>query len=387
MSKVLFLGAGASAASSYEVPTMRTFFRKDDFGTETTYRYLRDFLKDFCGTNDITQEGVKNVNLEEVLTYLDNLEYEHLPITLQRKLALEQVRSQLDSYVLWRLVEEPLRNRPGTGTYLFEKFTCDVHERLFRHKELDFTRDTILTLNYDLVADGTLKSMESKQASTSDPPEGLGNFLNRSGRILGDLGAWDDIGMPLVPQEERAIFLKLHGSVDYYSCPNPNCPNHWIIYANRCTKKGGPLDVQRMLCKMCGRKFSLGIIPPTLSKATGSFPRIGAFWSIAYERLREAAHWVIWGVSLAESDHMLRTLLREAAAEHDRSNPKEPFTIDVVNTVFDPEQKQHESKDEFENRRSESRRIAAILQQLARGNVKFFVAVEKWPDEEQEAWW
>ncbi len=366
---VLLLGAGASAASEYELPTMEGFFRRRDFKPKK-YPELVRFLCAFCGLKR-KGKALEKINLEEVLTYLDNLERGALPVTQERRLELSLVRKQLDDYVLLRLVTRPLENKPPEGSEdpdgaKWSDFFCDRHCRVFSN--LDFEKDSIMTLNYDLIADGTLEGMKNGKQAKGTPVEDsarkeeradVRDFVERSKGLLGMYG-WDE--SPVGPSVETiadSYFLKLHGSLDYYCCPNATCSNHAALHPNQTSWRGGLL-AKGAFCNACGRGLVLGIVPPTLSKTGEDFPRIGAIWSMAYNKLKEADWWVIWGVSLADSDHMLRALLREAAVEFYTRNPKGSLRIDVIDPAF-------KKKD-----------VLAALARTPQGEVREYHDVKAW---------
>lgn len=62
---VYFLGAGASNASDFKLPTMDGFFRKDDLALKN-FSELRQFIESvFRGIHS------EKLNLEDVITYLE----------------------------------------------------------------------------------------------------------------------------------------------------------------------------------------------------------------------------------------------------------------------------------------------------------------------------
>jgi len=203
---VLLLGAGASAASEFQLPTMRGFFGEnlDD------YPDLREFLERFYPEADR-----KDYNLEEVLAYLD-LSRSRLPLwDGQPILAKEDRFSSL--YV--RSVEY-VKHRLEIGSTDHSV----LHTRLF---ETLRDEDSVLTMNYDLVADQTLLEMESGSQQAEAYTR-----VSKLASLLYPQSLWGCLQPPSLTPSERAggFYLKLHGSLDWLCCPNEHCPNHHNIY-------------------------------------------------------------------------------------------------------------------------------------------------------------
>ncbi len=349
---VVLLGAGASRASDYELPTMQGFFAEglltaDSVDGGGKYSLLWKFLQETYGVDrkgDVSKQ-LADVNLEEVITHLFNLEHSLLPINRHRKAELQSAREELDAYVYQRLIDEPSAkgnsNRTADKTQTdvepsppgmegspppCRAFHCEKHERVFH--ELALLHDSIISINYDLVADGTLQKMKETRGQTDDARSSRDQFRERSRGLLGFSPNWDLRGIgPCNDEMALGYYLKLHGSLDYLYCPNSSCPQHHTFYENRPTLKRYDLP-ESSFCKLCGRQLVNAIIPPALGKSMDDFPKINVIWSMAYNKLLEADRWIIWGISLAESDHLFRTLLREAAHEAKR---KDTLDVSVIN--------------------------------------------------------
>jgi hypothetical protein len=62
-----------------------------------------------------------------------------------------------------------------------------------------------------------------------------------------------------------------------------------------------------------------------MGKKLDELPKFRFLWHVAALKLSKAERWIVWGVSLADSDYYLRVMLREARARL----PK--LSLDVVN--------------------------------------------------------
>ena len=102
---------------------------------------------------------------------------------------------------------------------------CALHAKLF---SLLNREDTIVSFNYDLVADSSLSAVESLPS-----PPSRGFRLKKLGSVK--VPQPRTITDPLLTDEEvgSGFFLKLHGSLDWLSCPSPDCPNHQAVFPLR----------------------------------------------------------------------------------------------------------------------------------------------------------
>jgi hypothetical protein len=254
---------------------------------------------------------IAEVNLEDVVT--------HLELTLHGFGAswgrvppeLETARDQLDQYVIMRL--------GGVDR------ACSKHVAMLGR--LDDSGDSVLTLNYDLVADWALYELAPKENGGAPTHDSL---LARSEELLDPLPdqLWDG-ARPSAPSQhrQRRCYLKLHGSLNYLYCANPPCPNHRAFFVNWLHLKREMKDHAGSPCNACGAGLRLVIIPPAMGKSLEMFPKMGFIWNLAYRKLREADHWVLIGMSLPPSDYYLTWLLREARMDRDAAP-----SVTVVNT-------------------------------------------------------
>jgi len=309
---VYFLGAGASAASDFHLPTMDGILREKDFaGGE--YDNLNQFIKDkFCG------QPLEGLNLEEVVTAIELSMDTFGSLGKHPEPYIYEARTELNKYVANRLEIDTTKG----CTKLEKIITSQMAGRS--------SADSVITLNYDLVIDTLIKKHIPKEA---------GNKLGRLHDLLGhDLRG---IGGPVVTYEAESpsswsqdmnigFYLKLHGSINWLYCPNPNCGHHQIFFPNQ-NMDDKPGD----LCTLCGVPFVSVIVPPTMHKTFEKFPKLGFLWSLAYRELNTADRIVVFGVSFAPSDYYLRWLLKKAITDRDRENNLTLINIDTNPGVCD----------------------------------------------------
>jgi hypothetical protein len=164
--------------------------------------------------------------------------------------------------------------------------------------------DSIVTLNYDTVLEPYFYERTGDDRL---------NFLDKSLTPMVSAGGMVMFGS-VRPTPPRGVFTKLHGSKDWFTCPNEACVNrHFIQPMNTWYQTWqGALVHEPFVpyCLQCGSSRRPVIIPPTTAKAFDEFPKLGVMWSQSYEAFRDAARWVFIGVSLAATDFHLSSFLR-----------------------------------------------------------------------------
>lgn len=299
---VYFLGAGASNASEFRLPVMKEFFEDTDLVREKFPQLCKSIERNFPGTS------IEAVNLEDVITYLDLGLDQFGSLGKQPEGYLYDARVQFNRYVLTKLDYERWT----------DKYSCGRLEKIFL--TLEEKTDTIITLNYDLVTENTLNSIQTeKEKHKADHPlyERMYNLIVES--------AVYDIGVER-RYLDSGLYLKLHGSIDWYHCPHRNCRNHLLINVLSKTER-----VKDVPCMSCGSSLHPVVVPPTMNKAFGDYPGIGAMWTLARRHLASATRVVFIGVSFAESDHYLRWLIKTSLSEPDGNR-----SVVVVDTSRTP---------------------------------------------------
>jgi hypothetical protein len=186
-----------------------------------------------------------------------------VPITVRTRQAADNV---LDMYVS-----------------VSDHFVDMVARRWMPRGDLDIAKDSIITLNYDLLFD---------------------RALYRRGLVA-------DYCLPAMPAQKtddlRVRLLKLHGSGGWGWC---NACQFVSVVGEAPTEKHQPLP-----CVKCENPTEILIVPPTWSK--GDYPKaLDRVWKAAFEELKSANRLVLIGMSLPESDRFLRFLLGLALARN-----------------------------------------------------------------------
>ena len=313
---VFVLGAGASAASDFHLPVMKGFMTQldhHDYRVHNLCRYC-DQTFPFSYEPGHLHGEYAGLNLEEVFT---QLELDLAGFASIRGWSVEELlaaRGELLAYVESALDLERYARPDG----------CAMHKQLLSETFKEDSLSSILTLNYDMVVDVTMNAACRDQ---KDKP------LWRMYSLLGVLPGFFQVSRPTSrTKPQKGLFLKLHGSVDWAFCPNPNCMHHenigasWLGLGNRPTKAGD-------ICASCGTDFEPVIVPPTMKKSFEQFPKLGLIWRLAHEELKVADKVVFFGVSMAESDYYLHWLIRSSLVYRD---PKpEVIVINPCNEALD----------------------------------------------------
>jgi len=225
---VLVLGAGASFASDFKLPVMAGFFGPQRDGFAEVF----EFLESFYPTHEPSE-----YNLEDVLAFLsvsrERMQVWGLPPSAGTFASYDDLYSAVLQYILRRL------EIPKDGI-------CKLHKSLF--SMLD-KKDSILSLNYDLVADQVLSDLAPKEYGRPDQNSRIGKLDG----LLTEQSLFGALEPPsLMPrEEEQGFYLKLHGSLDWLRCPTPGCRNHLNIF---CCGTSNLADGQASgrPCRFCG---------------------------------------------------------------------------------------------------------------------------------------
>lgn len=291
---VVMLGAGASFGSAHSLPTMANFWNAS---IENLPSELQTFLNWFNSSNHTASH-----NLEDVLGYLD--------LARHRSAAwgTAVLPEGLDPQRLYAAVLDDVRHRLTVPL----DHPCGSHEKLFRALE---PSDTVLTLNYDLIADVALRAVE--QVNGQLPQD---SRLEKMGSIIGTPDFVGGVPPSLLPREETSgFYLKLHGSLDWLRCTTPGCPNSERLFAINVENLGEGQEAGRP-CRLCGTPVAIFLVPPVASKRIEDRGRLAFVWSLALRELQAADQIVIAGLSIAPSDFELRWLLRAARASRPLDN-------------------------------------------------------------------
>jgi len=294
MSTVYFLGAGASKASDFNLPMMKGFFHEEHFSA-SDYPGLAEYVSRL-----FPRVPLRELNLEDVVTHLELSLTGFASLWESPRPEVTLAREEFDKYVTRRLgcVDRP----------------CSKHVAAFRRlKDVD----SILTLNYDLVADRSLHAVEGEHSQTRTAKHDSMFWISRHVLELDPFKTWDG-AVPSVPvKHERGYYLKLHGSLDWLYCPKPPCVRHQAFFPEALTPSEGRRDEPGSPCNVCGAGLVPVIIPPAMGKSFERFPKMGLVWNLAYRKLRAADRWILIGMSLPACDYYLAWLLRESGLARD----------------------------------------------------------------------
>lgn len=289
--RVFILGAGASRDSEFKLPTMGEFFNDPRLSTEE----LKEFLCKYSGNNDPT-----SVNLEDVMSYLEisSSEFSFLGASDAEKKKINSIRnisSDLKQYIIRRLSHD---NYP--------QGICKKHKALFDTLR---SEDTVITLNYDMIADYALaKSEEDFQGIPNTRLNKL-TYLVQEKTFFG--GTPTSVGGL---HGSPGYYLKLHGSINWVHCPNLRCRKHDYIAFHQFWM--GEMDKSNpqpgLLCAHCGSPLEVLVIPPTFTKQIEAIPKLQLLWNLSRREISDATEIILIGVSLAPSDFLLRWLLKHA---------------------------------------------------------------------------
>jgi hypothetical protein len=296
---VYFLGAGASAASDFHLPTMKGFFKGTNLSA-IKYPNLKEFIR-----NKFRGQLLRDLNLEEVVTAIELSLDTFVAFGRHPEPYIYDARTELNKYVTDRLKIDTSKK-------------CKKLEKIITHGIGCSSADSVITLNYDLVMDVLLS--ESLLGGMYDL---LGYDPRGSARAITD-------GVPTFYSRDgkTGFYLKLHGSIDWLYCLNPNCGHHQIFWPNRLDDKDERVHSEPGTpCTLCGMPLVSVIVPPTMHKTFEKFPKLGFLWSLAYRELNLADKIVIFGVSFAPSDYYLRWLFKKAIT--DRKNKLPPALINI----------------------------------------------------------
>jgi hypothetical protein len=286
---VYFLGAGASNAFDFKLPTMRSFFQKRD-----------PILKRFPKLHQFIQRAfpgipIQKINLEDVISYLDLSVGRFGSFGERPGGSLLDARAEFDQCVRTKLDYE----RSAKGIW------CSNLKKIFRGLR---KTDTVVTLSYDLVAENTLNTISKEKEGRENHPlyDEMVNLLIES--TIYDVAI-------IRRNSQSGLYLKLHGSIDWYRCPHRTCRNHVAITIPEKSQRD-----RRHLCTFCGARLEIAILPPTMSKVFERYPRLGVMWTLARPELSASTAVVFIGVSFAPSDYYLRWLIKSSLLEAKNKN-------------------------------------------------------------------
>jgi hypothetical protein len=295
---IVFLGAGFSkAVTNGAAPVMADFFATLD---RRKYWELWSFLEQLTGNPRIA-------NVEQMLLTLDQLAISPLtgvePFFDEVRARHHRVRKELDAYMLERL---------GSLRVAEDNWAAQV-----LHGASENT--TVITTNYDNLAEKILscqKGLRHHTANTNCHHCKLCRILNDECSCNGDASPaniW------------RGSLLKLHGSISWRRCSNPECLTQECLLPDRHCRV---FSSER--CTTCGGECGPVLVPPSMVKTFDKFRGLKRVWGAAYEALSSAQSIVFWGFSFPTSDVLISQMLRSAL-----SVKKRPLDIGIIDIDTD----------------------------------------------------
>jgi hypothetical protein len=155
------------------------------------------------------------------------------------------------------------------------------------------SKDSILSFNWDTIADNTLQLALPEQYQNYQKMFNEENINEKKWRKKGNL-------------------LKLHGSINWYFCNNRKC--HEFKKIKLLLDKKGKLESNLIFhkknCKKCGIETELLIIPPSLNKIISKHKLVHKQWLLAREKLLDIERIVFIGYSFPANDIISEWLFR-----------------------------------------------------------------------------
>lgn len=345
MSTVFILGAGASHGDDLHEspgprnerrtppPVLNGFFNRDFWtrlgygGAEPEAGNARritpdqdfpdafDYVRRIFSLPDEPGTGAwVTLSIEDVLTFVE-LEREFRPPESDAGARLLLIRNQLIRFI----------------SRMIALCTFSSHGLHSRHLVRTLAReDSVITFNWDLLLDQEFLGSDVR-------PQHYRQFQRQAIGITPEL--------QLFEQDQEGIFLKLHGSLNWFQCTNPKCPAHSNVefwdQVQDCLNVAAGIHTKNTRCQRCDSDMLPLIVPPVLRKPINDNWVIRSAWGLARNRLQSASRVAIVGFSGAPTDFYAGWLLRSTLALRD----------DVRVYVVDPQcADDHEGHADFDTR-------------------------------------
>lgn len=178
--------------------------------------------------------------------------------------------------------------------------------------------DSIITSNWDLLLDREFL----------DQGRVCRQYANFFHRIR--LDQQENLLAPYI--RGNGLFLKLHGSLNWFRCVNLKCPSGGMLFsshplADNALNAAG----EDAACWYCGSSWNPIIIPPLLKKPITDDSIIRSIWGLAKETLETASRVVVIGFSAPPTDFYIYWLLRSTIGT------REDIEVHVINPSNNPQ--------------------------------------------------
>lgn len=179
--------------------------------------------------------------------------------------------------------------------------------------------DSVLSFNYDLLMDQELMNGNGPLQYQNFCVKLLGTDLLDVGDSYREIR--DRLTEPISPGTNNGpsgpyygLYLKLHGSLNWFVCPNNACPwSRTFVVAPSVTQCLGSsalgIDFQ---CNYCHTELIPFLVPPFVQKPVIANPQLRNIWGNAFALLANASKIVIIGFSFQPSDFYAAWLFRYA---------------------------------------------------------------------------
>jgi hypothetical protein len=205
--------------------------------------------------------------------------------------------------------------RRGIG--ISTMFRYGTHCRALAQKVTRF--DSVINFNYDLLMDQEFLKPRGPRQYQNFSVKFLGTDLVDPGPGYKDIR--ESLTYPVSPASNRGpsgptegLYLKPHGSLNWFICPNPACPrsrDFTILPSIAQCLAISTWDVN-FQCNYCHGELSTLIVPPLTQKPVMNNPHLRNVWGNAFAVLANAARVVIIGFSFQPSDFYAAWLFRYA---------------------------------------------------------------------------
>lgn len=307
--KTWILGAGSSISNNNAYPNINQIFsRAKEFGiiNETVktlkpeYLELQNYILDSFKKNVINKS--ENVDIEKLMTFLQ--------IEFEKRKSLNNIKLM---EVVIDLIKKVLIACEEKGKELGE------YEYFAKNYLDEFT--SVLTFNWDLSLDKVIKgSLIYKNSIINISSNNLEGYLNHKIPF-----PTDDLS------HFRGFFLKMHGSIDWFYCPNDKCRVNNRMYILESSISN------TKYCSECYEECKVLIIPPLLNKNYDSYPAIRKVWTKAFIELQNSSEIIIWGYCVPPTDFYSNWLLTRSINEESKIKIINPDCIKIKTNDYGEE--------------------------------------------------
>jgi hypothetical protein len=316
---VVIFGAGATKACGgpmtdeilpHAFGSFRGKKRPPSYTRETFFDDVERFLRDeFHLAAEPSQRNKRDYpGLPLLLSLIDTAIDRGQPLSDRSVDDLRRLRGALE-YVIFAVLQAHLDNVPDRNPYetFLTRLTRSAH-----------AAPRLVTLNYDLIADGILFKMAMKTSRKGERHR------------LPDYGCEIRTDAYRERRHDYGLLLKLHGSLNWLYCPNCHRLDMGLSRQGPYLKTLKVLDqlyreinleeeysCQGNPCRDCGTNVRPVLITPTHRKDYRN-PHISRVWYLAERLLREADEAFIVGYSLPADDVEVIYLLKRGFSHLDQ---------------------------------------------------------------------